>query len=345
MARQMMALCDSQASFGERLADYLEKQVGFPYSVMLFTDLGELVSYGSVRHYSEEELRYVILSEDMLEEYECDECVRKTYVLTESEEVLPSKDIRYQFIYRYQSAGSIMRQILSGIDSRPQVQTQKVRIIGAFHPTGRCMQTSFLIALGQILSRERRTLYINLEGFSGFRELMGKEYRPDITDFVYYLRRGSSDISQKLEQMIVSLPGLEMIPPANNFSDLMSINPDEIVQLMSSLRENGAFGYILIDLSEYIRGVPEILKRCDLVFFFEQEDEMGKAKQIEFEKALESMGYGDILHKVKRVKLSSLPIEETRFERLQYSQLGQVARSVVKEEFGIGSDSGEEAGR
>ena len=41
-------------------------------------------------------------------------------------------------------------------------------IIGVFSPLGRCLKTSFALALGQILAKERAVLYLNLESYSGF---------------------------------------------------------------------------------------------------------------------------------------------------------------------------------
>ena len=56
------------------------------------------------------------------------------------------------------------------------VLKKTTEIIGIFSPLGRCLKTSFALTLGQILAKERAVLYLNMEEYSGFEELMGKGF-------------------------------------------------------------------------------------------------------------------------------------------------------------------------
>ncbi|MDQ9824849.1 hypothetical protein RFZ44_16190, partial [Acinetobacter sp. 163] len=56
------------------------------------------------------------------------------------------------------------------------VLKKTTEILGVYSPVGRCLKTSFALALGQILARERAVLYLNLEEYSGFEELIGKGF-------------------------------------------------------------------------------------------------------------------------------------------------------------------------
>lgn len=62
----------------------------------------------------------------------------------------------------------------------------RMKIIGNYSPIGRCMQTTFALSMGQILSKKHKTLYLNFESYSGFGYLLNREFASDLTDVLYY---------------------------------------------------------------------------------------------------------------------------------------------------------------
>lgn len=370
MARQMMALCDSNLHYGTRLVDYLEQQKGFPYSVMHFSDLDQLRSYEEKQkcYDGREGMEYLILGEDLYPYLQDDIDVRKVFLLTRQREdavqehngedeaaedsgrepALPEGRVRRGAkektkpeiiqIYRYQPAGNIMRQILGKVKEDGGEKTEKLsgvgmKIIGVYTPVGRCMQTSFSLLLGQILTRQKRTLYLNMEGFSGFRILLGRELKPDIADFMYYAERDRKKFMAKLEHMIDTIGGLEYIPPAAAFTDLCSITQEQWTRLFRELEADGRFGYLILDLTEHVQGLFQILKQCDLIYTIESDDAVGNAKIQEYEQMLHMMKCQDVVNKTKKKQLPKLHKTQIDFEQLVYSDLGDYVKQLVKEDF------------
>ena len=54
-----------------------------------------------------------------------------------------------------------------------------VEVIGVYSPIGRSGKTTFAITLGQVLAKEKETLYINMEEFSALSKIFNKEYSGD----------------------------------------------------------------------------------------------------------------------------------------------------------------------
>lgn len=343
MAHRRMALCDSNVHYGRKLADYLENQRGFPYEVMHFSEWEQLEQYREGGNLPPEHLTHMILSEEMLPYLGSDTGVEKVFLLTKEKEAAEYEKNKHTTIvpiYRYQPAGNIMRRMLGSLEAErklPAGMAEKdagVQIVGVYTPVGRCMQTSFSVLLGQFLTRKKRTLYLNLEGISGFRVLLGKELKPNITDFLYYAERDSDRFMARLEQMIDCIGELEYIPPAATFMDLMSVTQEQWLHFLGELVKDGRFGYVVLDLTEQVQGLFSILERCDIVYTIESDDGVANAKLREYEQMLWMLEHEAVLQKIRKKQLPKIRHTDFDFSQLIYSELAEYVRKLVEEDFG-----------
>lgn len=344
MAHRRMALCDSNIHYGRKLADYLENQKGFPYEIMHFSEWEQLEHY-QAGGLPTENLTHMILSEEMLPYLKNDTGVEKVFLLTkeeETEEYVKGTHTAVVPIYRYQPAGNILRRMMGSLETeqkpRMGMSTRRsgVEIIGIYTPVRRCMQTSFSILLGQLLTRKKRTLYLNLEGISGFRVMFGKDLKPNITDFLYYAERDSERFMARLEQMIDRIGELEYIPPASTFMDLMSVTQEQWLHFLNELVRDGRFGYIILDLTEQVQGLFSILERCDIVYTIESDDGVANAKLREYEQMLWMLEHESVLQKIRKKQLPRVRHTDIDFSQLIYSELAEYVRRLVEEDFGEG---------
>ncbi len=343
MAHHRMALCDSNIHYGRKLTDYLEHQKGFPYDVMHFSDWEQLEVYQRQK-YVPENMTHMILSEEMLPYLANDTCVKKVFLLTKKQENEQKEYARVGQaeivpIYRYQPAGNIMRQMMGNLETEQKQlvagrgKRNGVEIIGVYTPVRRCMQTSFSVLLGQLLTKKKRTLYLNLEGISGFRILLGRELKPNITDFLYYAEHDSEKFMARLEQMIDRIGELEYIPPASTFMDLMSVSREQWLHLLEELEKDGRFGYVVLDLTEQVQGLFQILEQCDLIYTIENDDGVANAKLREYEQMLWMMEHEAVLQKTRKKQLPKIRHTDLDFSQLIYSELAEHVQKLVREDF------------
>lgn len=343
MEQQKVALCDSNFHYGSRLADYLERHTGFPYTMLYFSDIAQLRAYAK-----DQTFQYLILGEDLLPEYTDDAVIRAEvlFLLTKQEPLSKGAETSEEakgipiYIYRYQSAGTIMRQMLGYLSQFHADECQAVtqseaatKLIGVYSPVKRCMQTSFSLLLGQILARKKRTLYVNTEAYSGFRSLLGRELRPDISDLMYYAERERPRFLEKLEGMIDTIGELEYIPPAAAYTDLRAVEAGQWLKFLHELREDGRFGYLILDLTEHVDGLFRILEQCDIVYTIEGGDAVSAAKLQEYEQMLNVAGCRQILNKTHKKRLPCIHQAGISFEQLIYSELADYIRALVQEDF------------
>lgn len=343
MAHRRMALCDSNIHYGRKLADYLENQKGFPYEVLHFSEWEQLEHYQESGGMQADCLTHMILSEEMLPYIKNDTNVEKVFLLTkaaeETAEYVRGARTTVVPIYRYQPAGNILRRMMGSLETERKNQpgvclkNSGVEIIGVYTPIRRCMQTSFSVLLGQLLTKRKRTLYLNLEGISGFRVLLGKDLKPNITDFLYYAEHDSEKFMARLEQMIDRIGELEYIPPATTFMDLMSVTQEQWLHLLDELVRDGRFGYVVLDLTEQVQGLFSILEQCNIVYTIESDDSVANAKLREYEQMLWLLEHENVLQKIRKKQLPKIRHTDIDFSQLIYSELAEYVRRLVEEDF------------
>ena len=93
-------------------------------------------------------------------------------------------------VNKYQSSEKILGQVLEFYSKRRDLPRKikkgfSVNLIGVYSPVGRCLQTSFSLAMGQILAKKHKVLYLNFESFSGLGQMMQHDMEMDLTDLLY----------------------------------------------------------------------------------------------------------------------------------------------------------------
>lgn len=340
MAQEVLALCDGNIHYGSRLAAYLEQQKGFPLRILFFSDAEQLTKY-----MSDMQPQYLLLSEEIFSELsECGlPAYKRLFLLCREKENGECDASHITTIYRYQQAGNIMRTILAELGEELCGEggglkgTEGTKVIGVYTPVRRSMQTSFSILLGQLLAAQERTLYINTEGYSGFRTLLGRDLKPDITDLMFLGKKEGEPFLRLLESTIHTIGRLEYIPPASAFIDLAAVTKEQWLRLIREIKRDGRFSYLVLDVTEQVQGMFQVLEECDVIYTIEGADVIAQAKLYEYEQLLAFMEYDGILTKTKKKRLPSVHFTEMNFERLLYSELAGYVRGVAREDFGVGA--------
>ena len=241
-------------------------------------------------------------------------------------------------IRKFQSADSIRKDILElcaeggGSDAVFDNDGLKTKLIGVYSPVGRDIQTSFSLLTGQFLAKKKRVLYLNLEPFSGLSELLDNRVDRDITDLIYYLVSGKEKLRYKLESMVNNIGGLDYVSPAFSFLDLGQVSAENWLLLINTLRECGNYDYLIIDLSEIIQGLFDILKECDVIYTIALKDGLGPVRLDQYEKLLKTEDLDSVIERTNRCELPVLGDLPSGFDELAYSKLASYVKQIVNED-------------
>lgn len=298
MQQKILAIYDNQPMYANKLAEYFSHKKDNPYMVYGYENVDNITKLQSEMGID------VLLASDHIElgEFPKEEVGKIFYLKSQGEGMSGETDS----IFKYQSAENIFKVLYDYyidnlLEESVRICTMsQTKLIGLYSPVKRCQQTTFGLTLGQVLSKKYKTLYLNFEGYSGFQHLMSKTFPKDLSDILYYFQDSKEKFPYKLSAAIEKQGELDYIPPVLTPQFLQQVSSEEWLALIAEMINHSNYEYIILDLSDYLQGLFEILRMCYRVFTLEKDDALARAKITQYEQILEMQEYGDILHKTRK---------------------------------------------
>lgn len=330
MNRRILAICDLETEYADRFADYLQDKKGLPFEVRVFSDASQLVEFcGS------HEVGTILISEAAY----CEQVMRlkeiHIIILNESGNIVYPE---YLNVDKYQPAENIIREVMCYYTEKEEMQLPDVmtrthtRLIGVYSPVKRSLQTTFALTLGQLMAKKSSVLYLNFESYSGFERILDRSFGMELSDLIYFCKHTKSKLLYRVESMIEKVGELNFVPPFFSVVDLNMISGEEWKELLVQLCEKCNYDYIILDLSDNMRGLFEILRMCETVYTTLCEDRMAEAKAEQYERLLKVSEYTDVLQKTKKCRLPQFHHLPVRMEQLVSGELAEYVKDLMKEE-------------
>ncbi len=358
MRRSVMAIVDREESYAAGFMDYVNRRNSIPFEVRAFSDADRLKECLERRS-----VEILLISERCAPERIGDWPIRQIVLLTETKDEpttggeddgdgLTEESGETFFreagpalprICKYQAVSEIVREVMdlyarAGDAAEPVAEggvlKPRTRTVGIFSPVGRCLKTSFSVALAQCLSEKKPTLLINMETCSGFGRLAGglSGNGRSISDVVYYIRQGDRNLMAKILPSVRNLGELALLPPFEAAAELLSVTADEWRKLLRVLRTESTYEAVVLDLGEIPLLMPELLEECDVIYMpAAGTDPPGEAKMAEFGKLLSSASFSGVRGRIRRLVLPAGDLSGGGgwFRGLSCGPLGMCARECI----------------
>lgn len=325
----VLVLCDREEEYAQLMTEFIRTHKEIPWKVRTYTDVEELlhseqncpidVMAVSERTYQEKlatlrPTRTVILSENGLKQWE-----------------------GFVSVDKYQQAQNVLQSLLevyleiADFVMPGMKRSDKVRFVGLYSPVRRCRQTTFALTLAQMLAASHRTLYLNFEHYVGISELGAQAGGRDLADLLYFLMTDDAKFKIRLQTIVKQVGNLDYVPPMKSGQNLLSVQPKEWIRLLQRIAHLGEYEIVILDLSESMQGLFDLLRICDKVFTLTGEDRVAQGKLAEYEQILASYEYKDVLaktHKCMVPKVRRIPEELEQYTR---GELADFVRSMIRE--------------
>lgn len=330
MTKRVMAVYDVDPFYADRFAEFVNQREQIPFEVMAFTTLERLKNYAA-----EHPIELLLINSTVPAE-EIERIDAMQVVVLADGEVMPVNG-QYPSVYKYQSTDNIMREVMACYCAKPVEPSLAVignvgSIIGVYSPVNRCLKTSFALTMGQLLSRDTKVLYVNLEDCSGLSCLIGEEYRSDLSDLLYYYGQGIYSWV-KLSSVVYTWGDLDYIPPVRYPEDLCQVTAEEMADLLVRIARESTYEVIIVDLGQFGRKAVPVLEVCDTVYMPVKDDCVSVAKVEEFEEYLRRSGNETLKKRICRLKLpyhNSFGRKENYLEQLLWGELGDYTRQLLR---------------
>lgn len=335
--RSILAVCDLEAAYACNFAEYIQHKKNIPFEVRAFTGVPSFLELAESRH-----IDILLISDKAM----CEEVkaldIGQIVILSEGVHD-PILDC-YPSVYKYQSSDVVIREVMNcygAKDStvfRMSLTKPKTRLLGVYSPVGRAAKTSFALTLGQILSQNHTVLYINLEEYAGFEELLGCTYEHRLGDLIYYIRQGNTSLSLKMAGIIQTVNNLDYIPPALSPMDIQNTTIDEWLFMLHEIEENTAYDTVILDFGDGVNDLYTLLNQCQKIYVPIKQDVMSAAKLQQFENLLKMWDFTGLLERIQRVKLPyhrTMKRGKEYLDELVWSELGDYVKELLRQEKNI----------
>lgn len=329
MEHKILALCDPETDYAGRLAAYLQGSREFPWEIRIFTGISQLTESEKLK-----EIDLLLVAESVYFP-ELPVETGATVLLNESGLV------RWSFLRnvdKYQPAENVLRELLEMYAEREETfyprlgSGQKTRIVGMYSPVRRCLQTSFALTYGQLLAERHRTLYLNFEHYAGMPELLPEEKGRDLSALLYYMKAEQDKFIPRMKALVRKKGRLDYVAPAYMGQNLIYITASEWQQFLWEIGESGEYDYIILDLSENMQGLLEILRKCSRVYMLVKEDPLARCKIDQYEQILSLYEYEDVKEKTRKCSLPLFRHLPDQIEQYTRGDLARYVRELIEEE-------------
>ena len=339
MKQKVFAICDTEEAYALRLTEYMLDKIRLPYALHLFTKTEELQKF-----MQQEEVEILLIAESalkMLREEYIRQQVMQLFILQEGGVEQPNSadwQDKSNCISKFQSPEKIVELLyesvtdLSDWKRAETVQDAKAKLIGIYSPIKRCLQTSFAITMGQILAKEHRTLYFNFENYSGFGQMLQKEFSMDMADLMYYFRCAKDKLFMRLPSIIQSINGLDYVPPMQYRAEPREITGSQWLELCRHIAGIGQYEYIILDLDDSMEGLFDLLQNCTRIYTITKDDSFAVAKINQYEQILKFNELEEIADKTVKCKFPVFKELPANMDLMTHGELAGYVKAIVRED-------------
>lgn len=334
---RILAICDLEVTYASQFMEHMNHRKNLPFEVRAFTDLHSLDQF-----VQKTAIEILLISERAMLGLNLDMKQWKIgQVIVLGEGMKSTTSVTYPTVSKYQSSDSVIREVMAVYAAKSKakkeipIMKKDAKVIGIYSPVGRCLKTSLALTMGELLAKERGTLYINLESYAGFEQLFHVNYQRTLSDAIYYLRKDNENMVHRINGIVQTVEHLDYLPPAPFPQDIASVTSKEWIRFLEILRYDSTYELVVLDIGENIDNVYAVLEQCDVIFMPMKNDLISGAKITQFEKILELCQGQGIHEKLRKVKLPYYTLQEGKgsfLKQLVWSEFGDYVRQLLWKE-------------
>lgn len=325
----ILVLCDAEEEYAQLMTDYLKKQRDLPWELHTYTNMEELMV-------KERGMQIAVLV--AAESVFCEEikalqpgCI---VILNESGVIRWPQLCN---VNKYQRAENVRKELLEIYVKNTEellpllTRSGQTKFVGIYSPVRRCLQTTFALTLSQLLAQKHAALYLNFEHYAGITELLPDLQTRDMADLLYFLSAEGSRFRLRLQTILQKKGKLDYIPPMKAGQNLLTVTTEEWLNLLHKIQEYGEYEYVVLDLSENVQGLFQLLQRCIKIFTLTKDDRIARSKLLQYEQLLELCQHQDILEKTEKLSLPKFRRLPDEVEQYTRGELAEYVQGLIKE--------------
>lgn len=291
---KIIGIFDEQTVYADRFKRYINERKDIGCFAVSFQSEQELLDYCARK-----KLSFLVTGEVLskrLNDLSVPYGVR-IWVLSE-EEPASTEDDEKRYIFRYQKAGELIRQILLSEAEREERLGELFTVIS---PESSLLAAEYAEKLVVRLAEKGKTLFLPWDPFGGYgRGEDGQEAGPSISELLYLIRKDQV----QAKQLFAGLPkknGVEYFCGPEYCTDLWQYSTEEMQQLMLYCREYGGYKQVVFLAGAFHEGVVSVMNQSGLICLVSSGSPEGERRKQEFYRQMKYAGEQGILSRLTEV--------------------------------------------
>lgn len=327
MRKILIAVCDRDGSYGEKLGERISLQKGEGMQCVSFSSPECFWEY-----HRKQRQDIVLLGRGFLNDAQiCEEISRskgqKDEIVSKAGEdsvlwmrlrgaegdgQIPDCIRGIPAVDKYQPVSRILREVFSVYQDRREETMEGMdgekEIIGVYSPGHSIWQTPFTLTYAQALAQREKVLYVNLKECAGFRGWFSQEYEKDLLDVMYLCLNGGVNVAHCIGSALYAIEGIDYIPPAEDGGCLGEISAQDYLKFIKLLGESSGYGVIMLDFGMMVPGFFRLLGMCSKVYVATEPGELQMAPLQQFQQMVLRQEEAELEKKLVYLSLPAINI-------------------------------------
>lgn len=315
-----LAICLEDGIYQERFVKCLMKHYTERYELHVFKTLPELLEEGVSQFGG-----FILENCDLLELGWEEERIQKALLLKEEN--------KYQEVYRIMET---LENLLSDQGIHLSVERRiKPQMIGVCSLTLPALQLPFTMTLNEILGERRKTIFLDLQEFSGFFQ----DGELGLEDVMTMAATGNF-VRGRVMSAIGHMQMWDYIFPLKNSRCLLEGSREMFQSLVEYLVSELGYEAIVINLGQIAMNLEGVSSICDQLFELYPKGNIGNRREQRLFEELERKGEQNVLHRIQRIEIPAVSSADEDWRKLseqwKWGSIGNMLRKIVWEEQALG---------
>lgn len=327
VALNMLAVCDTDREFVQRLCAYAAAKAGYPFSLQVFSSTEQLLA-GLERKQPEA----VLLASELYRPKDWAGYSRPVFLLGSS---FGGEEGDGQ-IFRYQDAEGILQDIVAAYTALvPELHAGGIK--GSFRlyavtDAAELSVTEWLAwELARQLSGTQRVLFANLRAWPVTAQLSDGSRPADLGELLYYLCEKKTELMGQLMAKTTGWQGIDLLPTAQVPADLGQVQIRDWKALWDVLRRDSPYTAVVAVTGMLLQPVEDFLELFDEVWLVEEKSQ--RKKQDLWQAYMRARGSQRLTKELKVLQLPPEAVGDGQ-SSLVLQQLVRHARKAQEEFYG-----------
>ena len=283
------------------LSCFMKKKFQNSLQINSFQSLENAKQYVNTKKEIDIFLSGILLSDSQEKEFGA-----KQYIYLGDENL--KEDSKKIILYKYQPKDALLKDFFTVCDfkgmARLNFGEKKTDFFGIYSPVGRCGKTTMALVMAQILSKEKKVMYVSLETWPGFDRYLGNYCGMNLSDLIYFIKQGKKSLSDYILASATNLEDFQVLAPVRNSPDIQQVEARELQILLQEIENTNQFDVLILDLGDCFYRNLSLIREMDKLFVPALNDDISMEKQMDFYQFLENSEYRDLKEKIVECKIN-----------------------------------------